>query len=921
MQEKKRSLSMQSILRKRTIRDLKSNFPRYLALFALVVLGMFIVIGLVGASESVILTVENHAKENHLEDGQFTVFIPLTEENLQEFKSKGVTVEPQFSMDYEMQDESVLRVYWNRQKINLLDVSKGRQASNVDEIVLEKNYAIEHKYQCGDTILVGDRRFTITGIATTPDYDLVVRKTSDMAADSKQFGTAFVTKEQYDLLLKDKGKDKTEDYSYVYQLNEAMTNDELREYLCTQKIQESEINEPYLQEMIKEGQKTKGDIESVMNELEEGASSLSDGLTSLSNQNEDLVFGADSIVDLLLVRTGDKLMMFGYSGVLTEENYQLVLSDYEAIAKANGQELVAQELSQTCKQIESFITYRDGLKEYIGYEAQATQGSKELFEGIGEFKEEATKLLNEVFAYDLDNLTVFLPAKDNPRIKASIDDVLINKYVGIVAGVIVMCLFTYVISVFVVHSIESEHQVIGALYALGVKKNQLLRHYLSLPVYICFFAGSIGSFLGFYSAKYGGIVLSSSEYFSIPTLEAAYPPYLLIYGFVMPAVIAVLVNTIVINRKLSQPALSLLRNEQKSRVGNQMRLKGFSYVRTFQIRQFLRETRVGITMLLGIFISCLLVMMGINCYALCQNVAIQNKRDASFSYMYTYKYPTKEVVFGGEAAYLEVLKKEAYGYQMDFTILGIDEENPYFPFAVMKGENQMTISDSVAYKYRLSVGDQFVVMDEVNHRDYAFTVAKVVPYSIGLYAFMDIDSMRELFDQETDYYNVVYSKEALSIEEGRLYSVTTRADILKASEVFLAIMRPTLYILIIVSSIIFAVVLFLMMKVMIDRSAFSISLMKIFGYRGKEIRKLYLDGNTILVAVACLIILPVSKFINNLIFPYFVSNVACGVDLSLNWWMYLIVYAGVMACYWLIHTILIRKLHQVSPVLVLKERE
>lgn len=49
--------------------------------------------------------------------------------------------------------------------------------------------------------------------------------------------------------------------------------------------------------------------------------------------------------------------------------------------------------------------------------------------------------------------------------------------------------------------------------------------------------------------------------------------------------------------------------------------------------------------------------------------------------------------------------------------------------------------------------------------------------------------------------------------------------------------------IVIISTLIFAVVMYLMMKVMIDRSAFSISLIKVFGFRTKEIRKLYLDGN------------------------------------------------------------------------------
>ena len=65
-------------------------------------------------------------------------------------------------------------------------------------------------------------------------------------------------------------------------------------------------------------------------------------------------------------------------------------------------------------------------------------------------------------------MTYFLVAEDNPRVLGAAGDQEINKIGGLIAGVILMVLFTYVISVFVVHGIEQESSVIGALYALGV---------------------------------------------------------------------------------------------------------------------------------------------------------------------------------------------------------------------------------------------------------------------------------------------------------------------------------------------------------------------------------------------------------------------------------------------------------------------
>ena len=131
--------------------------------------------------------------------------------------------------------------------------------------------------------------------------------------------------------------------------------------------------------------------------------------------------------------------------------------------------------------------------------------------------------------------------------------------------------------------------------------------------------------------------------------------------------------------------------------------------------------------------------------------------------MYTYKYPTEDVPEDGTPAYVESLKKEAYGYNLDVTVLGIDKDNPYFPVETSNKKNEIVISSAAAQKFGVKVGDKLVLSDEVNERDYAFTVKDIVHFASGVYVFLDRDAMQELFDQEDDYYNVVFADHALDI--------------------------------------------------------------------------------------------------------------------------------------------------------------
>lgn len=215
----------------------------------------------------------------------------------------------------------------------------------------------------------------------------------------------------------------------------------------------------------------------------------------------------------------------------------------------------------------------------------------------------------------------------------------------------------------------------------------------------------------------------------------------------------------------------------------------------------------------------------------------------------------------------------------------------------------------------------FTVEDEEAKMHYAFTVDDITQYATSFYIFMDIDCMREMFGGDDNYYNQIFSDKELDIETGRLYGVTTKKDIEKSADVFINQMMPMVIMMTVVSSLIFVVVMYLMMKVMIDRCAFHISMVKVFGYRTKEIKKLYMDGNFYVVAVGAAMCIPLAKKCMDLMYPLMVSNVNCGMNLYYSWQMYAIVYVGVLVLYFMINGLLTRKLNKVNLAEALKNRE
>ncbi len=849
---------MQKILRKRIFRELKENLFRYIALGLMIIIGMFIVISLVAAAETIMTGTELASKEQAAEDGQFSLFAPLTDEEKQKLKDKGAAIEEHFYLDYIADNDTVLRAFKIRQNIDLLRADTGSLPLKDGEILLEKRYSEETGLAIGDVIQIGKHSFKICGIGTVPDYEAPYRNLSDPAIDSSQFGIAFFTESDYEMLKKEHNSIQSEEYVYAYQLNDGLTDKELKETLQDFTMSADDIEDVYFQEYWNRTGGKIEDFKEALKDLSDGAEELSDGLSQLESA----------------------------MGGMQESGF-----------------------------------FGNSLDDYAYGVSKTADGAEELADGISEFSDETETFIDDNLNVELSKLTQFLTAEDNMRIGVASDDVAINKSVGLFAGVLLIVLIAYVISVFVVHTIEKESGVIGTLYALGVKRKELLLHYLILPAAVTFIAGIIGTLTGYSSFGVRSEMQDCYLYFSLPNLEVVHKAYLFVYGIVMPPVVAAVTNFCVIRGKLKKPALALIRNEQKVTNAKNIRLKGGDFIRIFQIRQFLREKRTAFTVFFGMFFSLLICMLCMNCYVLCKHVKEETSADIKYKYMYTYKYPEEIVPQGGTEAYGVTLKKEVFGYNLDITLLGIEGDNPYFDAGVEKGQNRVLISSAVARKYRIGTGDELVLKDEENDKNYAFTVDGIVPYSASFFVFMDIESMRELMGENEDYYNIIFSDDALNIDSGRLYASVSKEEMEKSAAVFVDLMGPMITTLSVASALIFIVVMYLMLKVMIDRSASSISMMKIFGYRKKEIRRLYLNGQLLVVAVSALIGIPASKAMMNAAYPYMISNIAVGMNLSFEWWMYIGLFGAIIGLYLIVTPLLMRRINKILPAEILKNRE
>ncbi|MBQ9624907.1 MAG: ABC transporter permease, partial [Clostridia bacterium] len=738
---------MQGILSKRVWRSLKQNLSKYAALMAMIVFCMVLVLSIVASADIITDSCTNYSSRNKIEDGEFVTFVPLTEKEIAELENKGLTIEKKFCLDFAAEDESLVRVFKNRKSINLVELVEGRHAENADEIVLEKRYCEEKAISIGGTISLGGRTLNICGIGMAPDYEGAFKNLGDASVDSKAFGPAWLNEDGYNALLNTGKSVQSEEFGYAYHLNGGMTHTELKETLEKLEFEPENVDNPYFKEYWEENGGKIDELKDGIDELCDGMQELLDGIEELQSGVKKLRNGSSK--GLSSAYSGAKRLkegmgqtksgmgevtngLAGLGGALpagASEQFTRLYGGARALnSSMDSLYLGLDELTKGLSTLQTGSN--SAMNELYNGTQELYDGAKELYDGINELKTESEDFFDELSEKTkMHNLELFLEQKDNPRIGGAIDDKRVDKVAGLIAGVIVMILFTYVISIFVTGEIDKESSVIGTLYALGVKKRDILLNYLQLPVAITFISGVIGAFIGFSRLFIGFQTESMLLYFSMPEPPIKYPLYLIAYAVIMPPVTAFIINLIFISKKLDKAPLKLIRKEIKQPKISRINLNALGFVQKFQIRQLIREFKGAAAVVLGMFISLLLLMMSFNCYIMCHHIIEDNRKDVTFNYMYSYKYPDKEPPSNSYEAYVEDFKMETHGFKFNISVLGITEENPYFKPTLKNNKTDVSISSAMAQKFALKEGDMFVLDDEEHQRKYAFTVSEIIQYS------------------------------------------------------------------------------------------------------------------------------------------------------------------------------------------------
>ena len=256
-------------------------------------------------------------------------------------------------------------------------------------------------------------------------------------------------------------------------------------------------------------------------------------------------------------------------------------------------------------------------------------------------------------------------------------------------------------------------------------------------------------------------------------------------------------------------------------------------------------------------------------------------------------------------------------------IYGISPDSRYWKDLDV-GDGSVVFGRGLLDKFGWKQGQKVSFHDKYEDKDYSFEYAgndQAWGSKSDMNVYMSIDDFNELFGNDASYFNGYVNDEKLDLDSRYFAGDTTPDDMRAVGDQFIGMMSDLIGMMVGLSVFIFLLFMYLLTKAVIDRSARSISYMKVFGYRDGEISHLYIRSITLCVMAALLLSQPVIIGSLTAIFRSMLLAYNGNIEIYVPWWSIAACVGIGFATYLVVALLHTRSIRRVSLSEALKVQE
>lgn len=473
-------------------------------------------------------------------------------------------------------------------------------------------------------------------------------------------------------------------------------------------------------------------------------------------------------------------------------------------------------------------------------------------------------------------LVNYIPQYINQAIHFTGDDIGSDRSMMIVLLYVLIVIMAFVFAVTTNNTIVKEANVIGTLRASGYTRGELLRHYILLPIIVTIFGALVGNILGYTVFKDIFVATYYGSY-SFPTYHTLWNADAFLLTTVVPVIIMLVINIVIIGCRLKLSPLKFLRRDLSGKQKKKaMRLPAFRFFDRFRLRIIIQNMPNYITLFIGILFANVLLLFGI----MLGPMLTHYQNEITDKLIAKHQYVLKTLVDVDDNAAEKYCVKtlatiEGRLKSEDVLVYGVKDNSIYADIntASLK-DNEVYITNGYADKFRIKKGDKITLKEKYDDNEYEFTVKDTYDYPSSFAIFMSDAAFKNVFDKSEDYYSGYFSDNILDIDEKYVATQITLDDLTKISRQLDRSMGETFNLVKIFAVVLFAVLMFLLTKLIVEKNTTSISMVKILGYSNREISRLYVTSTTIVVVLSVALSIGLSVIIMNYLFRVFMEEMS-----------------------------------------------
>ncbi len=457
-------------------------------------------------------------------------------------------------------------------------------------------------------------------------------------------------------------------------------------------------------------------------------------------------------------------------------------------------------------------------------------------------------------------MRTYITAKENMRIDMVKMQAEMFTAMSYIILVIMPLVVVVLVSIVINRKVKSEQRLIGTLTALGYKKGRLMLHYAGFAMIPGVFGGVFSVIITMIFAQpFGELCLADYEPMRI---ECYMNPVAAVLGIIVPTIMYILAAMNSVNKLLKKDTVLLLNgnSEQGEKNYKNILVKNkISFRIKYAIRSLIGNPSRTFVVLLGIFLGSYIALLGYSFLDTTENTQ-ENMVDelGSFEYQYVLNELVEGDVYGGEPVIMSTMENKE-GEQ--FSIIGTTDDNPYLELKDREG-NDISLDDGyyitgvMAMLQDVQTGDTLILCNPMTLEEHEITVAGIIDNDMQNAVFANKETVAEIMGIEEGFSNVIMSDIVLDIPDSKVIQTIKKTDAQEQFQNMSNQMDVMIYFLIGMGAVICVASIYVAVNMVVTENRSNISMLKVLGYRDRQINKIVLNVNHILLPIGYLLSIP-----------------------------------------------------------------